>query len=339
MADIPLVSVLMPVYNGELYLQEAMESILDQTFREFEFIIINDGSTDYTGEIVQSYADPRIRCFENEQNMGVARSRNRALSLAQSPYIAVMDADDVSLPERLAKQVDFLDAHPEVGVLGSLVQVIDGDGNKSHTLRPPAEHGVLRWSLCFGGPIAHPTVMMRREVVERVGGYNSDLVTAEDYDLWRRLSGVTRLFNLQDVLLYLRDHGASVRKRHRTEHQHNRIRVSRLMVSEVLGEDVPARVVQGLWSKEFESADDVHQAARLIYRLYQASITDSTLSTAGKQMIRRDAARRLFRLARPRIRDVRVWGVLGLVCRLDPLVIGRAATGRLRRVVGKRLLS
>jgi glycosyltransferase involved in cell wall biosynthesis len=334
----PQVSVLMPVYNGERYLREAVESIVAQTFTNFEFIIIDDGSTDTTGAILDSFDDPRIVRSKNEENIGLARSLNKGLTMARGEYIARMDADDISLPERLARQVAFLDAHPEVGVLGSVVQVIDGDGNKSDTLWLPTEHGVLRWSLCFGGPIAHPTVMMRREVVERVGGYNPNMVTAQDYDLWRRLSGVTRLSNLQDVLLSLRKHEASMRKIHLAEHRRNRIRISRLMMSEILGEDVPSDVVQHLWSKEFESADDVHQAARLIYRLYQASITDSTLSTTEKRKVRRDAARRLFRLARPRIRDVRVWGVLGLVCRLDLWAIGRAATGRLRRVVGKRHL-
>lgn len=333
------VSVLMPVYNGATYLREALDSILRQTFRDFEFIIINDGSTDRSAEIVRSYDDPRLRYFENEQNIGLIRSLNRGLALARSPYIARMDADDISLPERLAKQVEFLDAHPEVGVLGCAVQVTDGCGNPSHVWRFPAEHGFLRWCLCFYNPIPHPTVMMRREVVDQVGEYSSDMIHAEDYDLWRRLSWVTRLSNLQDVLLYLRKHEAGVTNRHLAQQRKNSIRISQLMMSEVLGEDVPMNLVQCLWSQEFETLNDVRQVAKLIYRLCQASVADSALSTAEKRMIRRDAANRLFRLARPRIRDMHMWEVLGLVCRLDPLLAGRAVIGPIRRIVRERLLS
>jgi len=336
----PRVSVLMPVYNGERYLREAVESILDQTFTDFEFVIVDDGSTDNTWQILQSYAanEPRIVLVRNETNVGVARSLNKGLELARGEYVARMDADDVSLPGRLTAQVAFLDEHPEVGVLGCAVQVIDGCGNPSRIRRFPAEHGVIKWCLCFDDPIAHPTVMMRREVVGRVGGYSTDLLTAEDYDLWRRLNQVTRLSNLPEMLLYLRRHEACVTRAHRAKQLENSIKISHLRMSEALKEDVPVQVVQRLWSKEFEGLDHVRQAANLVYRLCQASIADSTLSPAEKRMIRRDAARRLFGLACQQTHDGRAWEVLGLACRLAPLIIGRAVAGRLRRIVHERLL-
>jgi len=338
MMSTPLVSVLMPVYNGEPYLREAVESILNQTFTDFEFIIIDDGSTDSTWEILIEHNDPRIRLVRNKANIGLIRSLNKGLGLARGEYIARMDADDVSFPERLAQQVSSLDGHPEVGVLGCGVQVIDGCGNPSHIRRFPAEHGVIKWCLCFDDPIAHPTVMMRREVVVRAGGYNADMVHAEDYDLWRRLSWTTCLSNLPEVLLHLRRHEACITRAHRAKQLENSIRISQLIMSEVLGEDVPVQVVQRLWSREFEKVNDVRRAANLVYRLCQASVADGALSPAEKRMIRRDAARRLFGLARQQTRDGRAWEVLGPACRLDPWVIGRAAAGRLRRIVHERLL-
>ena len=115
----PKISVVMPAYNAENYIREAIDSILAQTFRDFEFLIIDDGSTDHTVEIIRSYSDSRIRLYQNERNMGVAATLNRGLDLARGEYIARMDADDISLPERFAKQAAYMDAHPDVAVCGS----------------------------------------------------------------------------------------------------------------------------------------------------------------------------------------------------------------------------
>lgn len=335
----PRVSVLMSVYNGGTYLREAIDSILQQKFTNFEFIIINDGSTDHSAEIMQSYYDPRIRYLENDKNIGLISSLNRGLALAESPYIARMDADDISLPGRLAKQVNFLNEHSEVGALGGSVQIIDGCGSLSDIWRFPTEHSFLKWCLFFDDPIAHPTVMMRRAAVIRAGGYSTDWVHAEDYDLWRRLSRITRLSNLQDVLLYLRRHQVCVTRVHHAQQLKNSIRISQLMMSEVLDEDVPIQIVQRLCSEGFEKLNDIRQAASVIYKLCQASVAENELPPTEKRMICRDAARRLLGLARQRTRDGRAWKILSLACRLDPLVIGRVAEGRFRRIVRERLIS
>ena len=327
------VSVLMSVYNGESYLREAIESILNQNYTDFEFIIIDDASTDATAAILDGFDDLRIVRSRNEENIGLTRSLNKGLATAQGDYIARMDADDISLPERLGKQVDFLEAHPEVGVLGSAVHVINNNGDLSHIWRLPAEHAVIRWRLCFNDPIAHPTAMMRREALERVGGYDADFVSAQDYDLWRRLSHVTQLSNLQEVLLLLRRHEACVTHAHRPKQLENSIRISQMMASETLGENVPVQILQDLWSREFKRRSDVYHAAHFIYSLYQISATDSTLTPAEQRMIRRDAARQMARLAR----DGHAWGVLIHAYQLDPLVIGRAAARKLRRIAHRWL--
>lgn len=132
----PKVSVVMSVYNGEKYLPETIDSILNQTFKDFEFIIINDGSTDKTAKILTSYDDPRIRIF-NQENMGLTKSLNRAISLAKGEYIARMDADDISYPERLKKQVDYLNKNPDIGLVGSKYIRIDKRGRKIDEINVP----------------------------------------------------------------------------------------------------------------------------------------------------------------------------------------------------------
>ena len=202
-------SVLMSVYNGEQYLAEAINSILDQTFTDFEFVIINDGSTDSTDDILRSYKDPRIRVFE-QSNIGLARSLNRGVSLARGEYIARMDHDDLSMPERLAKQVDFLDTHPEVGIVGAAC--LFRDEIKGVEWKPPVHtlDEELRRNLIKGNPFIHTSVMMRKSLLEMVGGYDESYPFAQDYALWVQLATHTKMANLPDVLVVHREHWKTV---------------------------------------------------------------------------------------------------------------------------------
>ncbi len=332
-----LLTVLMPVYNGAEYLREAIDSVLNQTFADFQFIIIDDGSTDGTAAILAEYeCKDRRLCIHRQTHQGVIATLNKGLELAQGKYIARMDADDMSLPERLAKQVDFLESHPDVGVLGTGVQIMDGAGNTFHRLRFATQHGVLRWCLCFFNPIVHPTVMMRRHIVARAGGYSAEMEHVEDYDLWRRLSCMTRLSNLPAVLLHLRKHDANISNVQASEQRRFSVQVSSLMISHILNEEVPTHIVQRLWDKECQTACDVRPAAELVYRLCQAIVSGSELSTRETQTIRRDAAMRLCRLSRPWVQDMDVWGVLARACYLDPLLVLRVVKGRLRRAFNMR---
>ena len=335
----PNVSVVMSVYNGEKYLRPAIESILNQTFSDFEFIIIDDGSTDESAAIINSYNDARIRLIQQE-NKGLTLALNVGLRAARGKYIARMDADDISHPSRLARQLAYLSQHSEVGVLGTAVQIIDDSGNASGKSRYPTSHEVIRWHLCFNDPIMHPTVMMRRGVVIRAGGYNADMVTAQDYDLWRRLSNVTRLANMNDVLLFLRRHKNSVSSMYSSMQRKNSIRISHLMITSILSENVPIDVLARFQNKDFNTLNDIRKVANLIHRLYQAFVVDDdSLSPAEKQMVRKDAARRLLVLVCQRTYEGYAWDILGLACRLDPLVVGRAAARRLHRILRERLHS
>lgn len=296
------VSILLPVYNGEHFLKEAVESILSQTFTDFEFIIMDDGSTDGTSAILDHYkrSDDRIHVHHHE-HQGLIASLNRGCHIAQGKYLARMDADDVSLPERLAKQVEYLETHPEVGVLGCGVQVIDGCGNKTRILRFPTTHSVLRFRLCFFNALtfAHPAVMMRRELLERVEGYNPDMVHSEDYELWSRLCGLTRLSNLRDVLFYLRKHESNVTRipQHIQLQIKNGMAINQRVLLEVLGEEIPIELIQLLYTLEFKTFGEVRKVIGLIYRIYKTIVADRTLSTAEKRKIRVDAFSQGFLLA------------------------------------------
>lgn len=210
----PKVTVLMAVYNGEKHLREAIESILGQTFRDFEFLIIDDGSTDSSREIIASCADPRIRLVRNEANLGLTKSLNRGLKLAAGEYVARMDADDVSLPERLERQVKHLDEHPEVGVCGAQTQAF-GDGIRGWISHYYLDHDIIKAALLIGSAISHPTAVLRKAFLDKFGlGYDEAAVCTQDYDLWVRCADRFKMANLPDVLLRYRRHAGQVTIQH-----------------------------------------------------------------------------------------------------------------------------
>jgi glycosyltransferase involved in cell wall biosynthesis len=204
----PKISVLMPVYNAGPYLAEAIDSILAQTFSDFEFLIIDDGSTDGSGEIVQSYDDPRIRYLRNERNLGLVDTLNRGIELARGPYIARMDADDISLPERFERQIDFMDAHPEAGVCGSSFQFF---GDRDFLAVYPSDYREAYTFLASDSCLGHPTAMIRRKILtEHNLRYESEYGYAADYAFWIRIGQVCGLTSLSEPLLLYRWHEANM---------------------------------------------------------------------------------------------------------------------------------
>jgi len=214
MASSPLVSVIMPVYNGERYLPQAIESILGQTLRGFEFIILNDGSTDGTASLIERFArvDSRIRVYHQE-NRGLVAAINRLLVLSQGPYVARMDADDISLPHRLEAQLSFLEANSSVALVGGAIELISDSNVPSRIVRYPTTDHDIRRVLFRHNCFAHPAVMMRKDAVRAVGGYRSCFLPAEDYDLWLRLAERSKLANLRDPVLKYRIHPHQISSR------------------------------------------------------------------------------------------------------------------------------
>lgn len=198
----PKVTVLMPVYNGELYLKEAIESILNQSFKDFEFLIINDGSTDSSEEIIKSYRDSRIRLVNNERNLRLIATLNKGLELARGEYIARMDCDDISHPKRLEKQVKKMNSDESIAICGTGFKVIGKHGLKPLIL---TDFKSIRNYLHIDNCMVHPSVMMRKSILQKNHYYYDPLYThVEDYELFVRISKNHKIVNLNKNLLYYR---------------------------------------------------------------------------------------------------------------------------------------
>jgi glycosyltransferase involved in cell wall biosynthesis len=201
----PKITVLMTVYNGELHLREAIESILGQSFDDYEFLIIDDGCTDGSGEIIRSYNDSRIRLIDNEGNFGQTRSLNHGLRLAKGEFIARQDADDISEPDRLARQVAFMERHRELALLGTAYTEIDFHGTPIGCKLLPSDCMNIRWSLLFFCPFVHSSVMLRRSSISGVmASYDEAYSYAQDYELWSRIAFRLPVANLTESLVRYR---------------------------------------------------------------------------------------------------------------------------------------
>jgi len=201
----------MSVFNCEPYLREAVDSILVQTFTDFEFIIVNDGSSDGTAAVLNAYAqnDSRIQ-VAHQENRGAAESWNRGCRLARGKYIARMDGDDTCVATRLEKQVEFLEKHDEVGVLGGEFEFVDVNGNTLGVQHMPLKDHEIRACFPDKSSILHATVLMRKAIFDAVGGYRRAFDDTADYDLWLRMGKLCELANLPEVLYRYRTHPSQV---------------------------------------------------------------------------------------------------------------------------------
>jgi hypothetical protein len=205
------VTVLMTVYNGAAYVRAAVASLLEQTYADFELLVVDDASTDGSGDIVAAMADPRIRLVRNNVNLGLTRSLNRGLEIARGELIARQDADDLSAPDRLTKQVEFLDAHPDVALVGSWYRKMDAAGASLGDRHLPEDHALLRWALLFYCPFVHSAIVFRRHiVVGEHSGYDERFLYGEDYDLWSRVARCHRVANIPAVLVAYRQGPATM---------------------------------------------------------------------------------------------------------------------------------
>lgn len=206
-------SIILPVWNGERFLAQAIESVLGQTFDSFELLVVDDGSTDRSRDIARDFArrDRRMVLLDREHS-GIVGALNAGLRAARGEYIARMDADDVASPRRLEKQIAFLDAHADCVAVGSDLTVIDEDGGAVGVIRFPATHAEIVAAMLDGSlvTVAHPTIVMRREAVLAAGGYSASGFPSEDLDLWLRLIELGRLANVGEPLLSYRRHARAV---------------------------------------------------------------------------------------------------------------------------------
>ncbi len=303
MSALPLVSIVMSVYNGEKYLEEAIKSILSQSFGDFEFIIINDGSADGTGAILVRYQrlDDRIRVF-NQENQGLIASLNRGCRLAKGKYIARMDADDISLPSRFAKQVDFLEQHPEVGILGTQMEVINEADRTIDIYEVPCSHSMIAWTLLFGRSFAHPSVMIRRSVIRKAGGYDPSFLHTEDYELWTRLVEFTRFANLSDSLFRYRTHTGAISRQHADTQQANVLLARQRLMSRIFGKEIPRELLEWVYKSQLPehvlTDGQIKRVITLILNLYSAMSEKGFLRTDELDEVHTDMLRRIIAASR-----------------------------------------
>lgn len=209
--DNPLVSVIMPAYNAVEYAEQAVESILNQTYKRFEFIIVDDASTDSTSKILKNFKekDKRITLIRNRENLGVTKSLNKALAKASGKYIIRMDADDWSYPERFQMQIDLMKTHPNVVVSGSYIEVCDSNLKTKYIRKYPHDDVNIRKHIFRYSPFAHPATIWKAEVLKKER-YNEAINVAQDYELYFRVGKIGKFMNLEKPLLKLRMHKQSI---------------------------------------------------------------------------------------------------------------------------------
>jgi glycosyltransferase involved in cell wall biosynthesis len=296
----------MAVYNERPYLEKAVQSVLDQTFKDFEFIVINDGSADGSKEVLKNFSkrDDRIQLV-NQENRGLTASLNRGLNMAQGKYIARMDGDDTTYPERFHRQIDFLESNPDVGVLGTQINRVNADDKPFGQWRLPTDSDLVGWQLFFNNSLCHPTVMMRHSLLQDLNGYADWATHAEDYELWTRAVLQSQLANLPETLHDLRRHGDSVTATKRKEQVQTCARATANLHRALLGTSVEADIAhflawmgsegirRGIAETGVEDFAVVHKYVRNLY----ASYVKYFLSGKSNIQVRRHALSKLDTLA------------------------------------------
>jgi len=271
----PRITVLMPVYNGEIYLAEAIESILDQTFKNFEFLIVNDGSTDNSVSIIEDFAkkDERIRLINNKKNKGIVGALNTGLEDAKGEYIARMDSDDISVPERLEKQVKFMDDNPEVGICGSWIKLF---GKADNIVKNPVNHDDIMCNLLFYNAIAHPSVIIRSELFKKNNLKYSNFSHAEDFELWTRCGFLFKLHNIPEILLKYRISSQNVTSQKKDVLAETAYRIFGEKLKKLgIGSDKNIAIFHKFIGDKmiFESEKEVKKAGTYLSKLYKKNLT------------------------------------------------------------------
>lgn len=310
---VPKISVILPYYNARVYLKEAVDSILEQTFTDLELILIDDGSDDGSSQIVEPIVDKRIVRMKNETNLGLADSLNRGIDIARGEFIARMDADDISLPSRLKAQIDYMEKNPAVGILSTAYREIDQKGSVVGRQANPKNHNLIAWMFLFGNPIMHPGVLMRRDCVVEVGGYQLK-GPAQDRELWLRLLGKTKFVNLPEELYIKRYHSASVtagRRRQRRAKQlrfdETDIRLKQHYAQMLLNRDVPSALIETLTQSQRPkltpldglSEETLKENISLLYKLLTAFVSSPYIDSSDTlDEVRQDFILRLMKISR-----------------------------------------
>lgn len=297
----PLVSIVMPVYNAEQYLAEAISSILAQSYGNFELIILDDGSTDGSAAIIAGYGDPRIRTVR-QVNRGLSPTLNRGIEMAAGCYLARQDADDVSFPERLARQVEFLEEHPDCCMVGTWAEIWVEGSRTERSHRHPAENSALKLSLLFDNYFVHSSVMLRRSALDQVGCYTTAKKRQpEDYDLWSRLLREERwsMANIPEFLLAYREVEGSICRSDERSFLDEVLAISVTNLAHFSGRPATDPAVNALVALMHHAFDRVPDRPRLFDMLAVLSDASRTVSGgAADHPLRREKLLRTARIAK-----------------------------------------
>ena len=294
----PRVTVLMAAFNASRFLRESVESILAQTFRDFEFVIVDDGSTDETSEIAQSFHDERIVLLRNERNLGLTASLNRGLRAARGEWIARQDADDISDPSRLAREIDYFSCHPDTVLVGTHARLIDTQGRALGELRVPVDPTGILWAQMFDNGFIHSAVMFRRAVaLDEFGGYDESFRISQDYALWSRMMRRHPVANLDETLLSLRVHPSSLMRGSRAETDDESRRVIRENILATVGdpgdmENALDLITQFRWRVEPEQMEKFHA----LFARFLARFEEVHPETKTSRVFRRVIAEQFARI-------------------------------------------
>jgi glycosyltransferase involved in cell wall biosynthesis len=259
----PYISVVLPVFNAEKYLKESIESILNQTFTDFEFIIFNDGSTDHSSQIIKDYNDIRIIFTDYPCNRGLIQPLNIAMKEAKGRYIARMDADDIAMPDRLQKQISFLDSHPDISVCGGAVEYF---GEKTRVMRFPENHESIKLQLLKTNCIANPTAVFRKDDLDK-HEIIYDYPVVEDYRFWCKTALSLKFYNLPDILLKYRIHNSNITDQIHHKYADNiDIQIKQTYIKDTLNLDLEAEMIRLIFSNDFFHLSD---SKKLIATLFE----------------------------------------------------------------------
>jgi glycosyltransferase involved in cell wall biosynthesis len=306
MTSQPAITVLMPVYNGATYVSDATRSVLDQSFRDFEFLIIDDGSTDDTPAIVSAFSDPRIRFLQNARNQGLTATLNDGLRMATGRYLARMDADDIAHPLRLETQLRYMQNHPDIAITGTWIRSF-GAVKRPSVFRHPEKHEDIVARLLFGSAIFHPSAMFNMARMKSVDlTYDSQAIHAEYYDLWTRAAVNLKLGNVPEILLDYRIHAEQVSREHSASQKTTSDRIRRTLL-EALGisfEPAEAVLHCRIADHDWEHTPSFHNRATAWLRKLQGGCRH--LSPPLRMAVEAECLRRRLKL------DKRLGGRFGL---------------------------
>ena len=299
----PAVSIVMPVYNCDRHVGQAVQSMLDQTLHGFELIIVDDGSTDGTCAVLDSLSrkDKRIKIF-HRPHTGIAGALNYGMRIAKCRYITRMDGDDISAPERLTKQVAFLDEHPDIGIVASWADIVDENCMFLDNWNGATQDAEIGWHMLFGYCIPHSSVTMRSDVFAKAGPYRTDLKHAEDFDLWIRARETTCIYNIPEKLLKRRLwNGGITQKSYGTNRQvviELLIPVYEKILRRALNKKERSALTHFIWVRQPQEKDEILAAIGLIRGLYERYIPSVKIKEIEMASIKEDATRRIEVLTR-----------------------------------------